>query len=112
MGARISIDDFGVGETNFETFFALPFDEVKIDRLFVANMARSEKAKAIVSSIVEMGREARIGIVAEGAEDLETVKLLTQMGCTHVQGYILAHPMSLEEINEFSSLEEADSAKA
>ncbi|MAM37824.1 MAG: hypothetical protein CL949_04840 [Erythrobacter sp.] len=112
MGARISIDDFGVGETNFETFFALPFDEVKIDRLFVANMVKSEKAKAIVSSIVKMGKEARIGVVAEGAEDTETVKMLTEMGCTHVQGYILAYPMILEKIMEFSGLEESSAAKA
>ncbi|MBK61568.1 MAG: hypothetical protein CL575_01245 [Altererythrobacter sp.] len=112
MGARISIDDFGVGETNFETFFALPFDEVKIDRLFVANMVKSDKAKAIVGSIVKMGKEARIGVVAEGAEDTETVKLLTEMGCTHVQGYILARPMLLEKIMEFSSLEENSAAKA
>ncbi|MCA0978232.1 EAL domain-containing protein [Qipengyuania flava] len=112
MGARISIDDFGVGETNYETFFALPFDEVKIDRLFVANMAKSKKAKAIVSSIVKMGKEARIGVVAEGAEDLETVKLLTDIGCTHVQGYVLARPMILEKLIEFSSLEESDALKA
>ena len=112
MGARISIDDFGVGETNYETFFALPFDEIKIDRLFVANMAKSKKARAIVSSIVKMGQEARIGVVAEGAEDLETVKLLTDIGCTHVQGYVLARPMILENLIEFSGLEESDALKA
>ena len=59
-----------------------------------------------------MGKEARIGVVAEGAEDTETVKLLTEMGCTHVQGYILARPMLLEKIMEFSSLEENSAAKA
>ncbi len=112
MGARVSMDDFGVGETNFETFFALPFDEVKIDRLFVANLVRSTKARAIVGSIVQMGRAARIGVVAEGAEDLETVRILTEIGCTHVQGYILARPMSLEKLIEFSALEDSDAAKA
>ena len=106
MGARISIDDFGVGETNFETFFALPFDEVKIDRLFVANMARSEKARAIVSSIVKMSKDARIGVVAEGAEDAETIRILIEMGCTHVQGYVLAHPMQLEKLLKFKELKE------
>ena len=104
LGARISMDDFGVGETNFETFFELPFDEVKIDRLFIGNMAKSAKARAIVESIIEMGRKARIGVVAEGAEDEETLRMLTQMGCTHVQGYILARPMSLENAMQFKDL--------
>lgn len=108
LGTRISMDDFGVGETNFETFFELPFDELKIDRLFIANMAKSSKAKAIVSSVVQMGRDARIGVVAEGAEDAETLKMLTEMGCTHVQGYILARPMNLDNLmrlNDFRGKE-------
>ena len=108
LGARISMDDFGVGETNFETFFELPFDEVKIDRLFVANISKSTKAKAIVTSIVQMGRDARIGVVAEGAEDAETLKLLTEIGCTHVQGYILARPMGLDNLMDFSELREKE----
>ncbi len=112
LGARISMDDFGVGETNFETFFELPFDEVKIDRLFVANIAKSAKAKAIVSSIVTMGRDARIGVVAEGAEDHETLKLLTEMGCTHVQGYVLARPMSLDNLMEFNNLKDNGAREA
>ena len=104
LGARISMDDFGVGETNFETLFELPFDELKVDRLFIGNMTKSAKAKAIVTSLVNMGREARIGVVAEGAEDVETVKMLTAIGCTHVQGYVLARPMSLENLLEFNAL--------
>ena len=112
LGARISMDDFGVGETNFETLFELPFDEVKIDRLFIANMAKSAKAKAIVTSVVNMGRDARIGVVAEGAEDVETVKMLTEIGCTHVQGYVLARPMSLENLIDFNALQSEGARKA
>lgn len=110
-GSRISMDDFGVGETNFETFFELPFDEVKIDRLFVANIAKSTKAKAIVNSIIQMGRDAQIGVVAEGAEDVETLKILSEIGCTHVQGYILARPMSLENLMDFKGFEESGQKK-
>ncbi len=106
------MDDFGVGETNFETLFELPFDEVKIDRLFIANMAKSAKAKAIVTSVVNMGRDARIGVVAEGAEDVETVKMLTEIGCTHVQGYVLARPMSLENLIDFNALQSEGARKA
>lgn len=112
LGARISMDDFGVGETNFETFFELPFDELKIDRLFVANMTKSTKAKAIVASIVSMGRDARIGVVAEGAEDAETLRMLTKIGCTHVQGYVLARPMGLDNLMEFNGIKDTDAREA
>ena len=59
-----------------------------------------------------MGREARIGVVAEGAEDNETLKMLTEIGCTHVQGYVLARPMSLDKIMEFNDLRGSDVQKA
>ena len=101
LGVRISIDDFGCGAANFETFFELPFDELKIDRLFVSNLTKSQKAKAIASSIVAMGNEARITVVAEGAEDTETLKILNEIGCKYVQGYVLSRPISLANLLKF-----------
>ena len=101
LGVRISIDDFGCGAANFETFFELPFDELKIDRLFVSNLTKSQKAKAIASSIVAMGNEARITVVAEGAEDTETLKILNEIGCKYVQGYVLSRPISLTNLLKF-----------
>lgn len=103
LGVRISIDDFGCGAANFETFFELPFDELKIDRLFVANLSKSQKAKAIASSIVEMGNEARITVVAEGAEDEETLKILNEIGCKYVQGYVLSRPLSLTNLLNYKA---------
>ncbi len=101
LGPRISIDDFGVGAANFETFFELPFDELKIDRLFISNMASSAKARAIAASIVAMGREARISIVAEGAETAEELQILNEIGCSLVQGYAISRPISLSNLLEF-----------
>lgn len=106
LGTRISIDDFGVGAANFETFFELPFDELKIDRLFVSNLTKSAKARAIAASIVAMGNQARIAVVAEGAEDDETLKILNEIGCSQVQGYALARPLSLANLLEFNTLED------
>lgn len=103
LGVRISIDDFGCGSANFETFFELPFDELKIDRLFVSNIAKSQKAKAIAASIVAMGNDARIMVVAEGAEDEETLKILNEIGCKYVQGYVLARPLSLTNLLKFKA---------
>ncbi|MBT8426933.1 MAG: EAL domain-containing protein, partial [Erythrobacter sp.] len=102
LGVRISMDDFGTGAANYETFFELPFDELKIDRLFVSNLAKSQKAKAIAASIVAMGNEARITVVAEGAEDAETLKILNEIGCHYVQGYVLSRPISLTNLLKFN----------
>ncbi|MEZ5680397.1 MAG: EAL domain-containing protein [Erythrobacter sp.] len=106
LGLRVSIDDFGMGAANFETFFALPFDELKIDRLFVSNMMKDAKARAIVSSLVAMGHEARITIVAEGVETQEEVEILNEIGCDELQGYVFSRPISLSKLLEFNETRE------
>jgi EAL domain-containing protein (putative c-di-GMP-specific phosphodiesterase class I) len=110
LGVKISVDDFGVGAANFETFYELPFDELKIDRLFVANLARDAKARAIVSSIVVMGKSARITIVAEGVENAEDVQILTEIGCELLQGYYFSRPISLSNLLDFKDIAESDRA--
>lgn len=102
IGLKVSIDDFGMGAANFETFYALPFDELKIDRLFVSNMMKDTKARAIVSSLVAMGREARITIVAEGVETQEEVEILNNIGCDELQGYAFSRPISLSKLLKFN----------
>ena len=101
FGVKISMDDFGVGAASFEAFYELPFDELKIDRLFVANMAKDPKARAIVSSIAAMGREARITVVAEGLENPQDIVLFEKAGCQQVQGYAFSRPMSLSDLLEY-----------
>ena len=110
LGLRISIDDFGMGAANFATFFALPFDELKIDRLFVSNMMKDPKARAIVSSLVAMGQEARITIVAEGVETAEEVEILNKIGCDELQGYAFSRPISLSNLLEFNETRRKDRA--
>ncbi|MXP27699.1 EAL domain-containing protein [Porphyrobacter algicida] len=100
LGTKISMDDFGVGAANFEALHALPFDEVKIDRRFVADASDNPKARAIVSSILALGRESRIAIVAEGAETDQDLDMLRLIGCTQVQGYAISRPISLTNLLE------------
>lgn len=97
-GASISMDDFGVGAANLETFYGLPFDELKIDRLFISNIAENPKARAIATSIVAMGREAGIAVVAEGMENIEDLAILSEIDCPQVQGYALSRPVSLTNL--------------
>lgn len=110
LGVKISMDDFGVGSASFEAFYELPFDELKIDRLFVSNMAKDPKAKAIVASLAAMGREARITVVAEGLENPQDIGLLKKIGCQQVQGFAFSRPVSLSNLMEFKDFAETQNA--
>jgi len=101
IGVRIAMDDFGVGAASYEAFYELPFDEIKIDRLFITNIAKDPKARAIVSSIAAMGREARITVVAEGLENPQDIALLERVGCQQVQGFAFSRPLSLSNLLEY-----------
>lgn len=108
MGVRISIDDFGVGAANFETFYELPFDELKIDRIFVADVRKNEKARTIVESMALIGANSRITIVAEGLENLADAQILKDLGCQQVQGYAFSRPISLSNLLDFKRTSPGD----
>jgi EAL domain-containing protein (putative c-di-GMP-specific phosphodiesterase class I)/GGDEF domain-containing protein len=100
-GSRLSIDDFGVGAASLEMLMRLPFDELKIDRMFVGKLKSSDKARGIVSSLLDLGRRLELSVVAEGVEDAETLDLLRQMGCDLAQGYHIARPLKFRDFIEF-----------
>jgi EAL domain-containing protein (putative c-di-GMP-specific phosphodiesterase class I) len=82
----------------------LPVDEIKIDKSFVLHMERDESDATIVRSIVDLGRNLGIRVVAEGVENASVWQRLAAMGCDVIQGYVLAkplHPVELEQwLNE------------
>ncbi len=93
MGVRISIDDFGTGHTSIAYLRRLPVAEVKVDRSYVGNMTRNNDDAVIVRSIVELGHNLGLRVVAEGVEDDETWKVLADLGCDAIQGYRVSHPV-------------------
>ena len=95
LGVRLSIDDFGVGAANLETLLQLPFDELKIDRMFVSRVRDSAKARSIADSLIRLGRDVDIVVIAEGVEDEQTLALLREAGCDAAQGYFLGRPEHL-----------------
>ena len=101
MGITISMDDFGVGAASFEALLCLPFDELKIDRLFIDLIVGDPKARAIMCSILELGRRLGISVVAEGVEDAATLDLLRNAGCPLAQGFGICRPVALEEAVQF-----------
>lgn len=105
LGVSFSMDDFGVASANLEALFELPFDEIKIDQIFVRDVHCSETAHAIVANVIRLARDAGLTSVAEGIEDRETYALLREMGCDLGQGYYIARPMPLSQFEEMLILQ-------
>ena len=98
LGMRFSIDDFGIQTANLETIYELPFDEIKIDRLFIGNLRQSTKARAITSSLIGLARDSGMLSVAEGIEDNATLEILKELGCERAQGYFLSRPIPPKDL--------------
>jgi diguanylate cyclase (GGDEF)-like protein/PAS domain S-box-containing protein len=93
MGVRISLDDFGTGYSSLAYLRDLPVNEVKIDRSFVKQMDSREPDACIVRSIVDLGHNLGLHVVAEGVEDPTTVERLAALGCDYVQGFHFTGPL-------------------
>ncbi len=98
LGVRIAIDDFGTGYSSLAYLKDLPVYQLKIDQSFVQNMHRDLNDAIIVRSVVDLGHNLGLQIVAEGVEDRETWDQLAQLGCDDAQGYFLAKPMAPEAL--------------
>lgn len=93
MGVAVALDDFGTGYSSLSYLNGFGFDELKIDRSFVAQIAGKPKSLAIVQTIVALGRHLGLRIVAEGVETTEQAALLMASGCSTGQGYLYGRPM-------------------
>ncbi|WP_379551789.1 EAL domain-containing protein [Qipengyuania sp. DGS5-3] len=105
LGVELSLDDFGTGTAGLESFYHLPFDELKVDRLFTAALTKSKKARAIVKHAIKLGNDLGIRVICEGVEDEETAKILESMGCDFAQGYLFGKPFHDLDSFEYSGLE-------
>ena len=112
MGVRLSVDDFGTGYSSLSYLQRLPLHEVKIDRSFVTNMCRKPDDAAIVRSIIDLGANLSLGVVAEGVEDGETWDRLAEMGCRSAQGYHLARPLPVDALLPWLEAHEATRSSA
>jgi EAL domain-containing protein (putative c-di-GMP-specific phosphodiesterase class I) len=97
-GVRISLDDFGTGQTSLGYLSALPIHELKIDRTFVGDMIYNHAHAAIVRSVVDLGHNLELRVVGEGVETDQVLARLSESGCDVAQGYLLARPMPRQEI--------------
>ncbi|HEX7527531.1 MAG TPA: EAL domain-containing protein, partial [Thermoanaerobaculia bacterium] len=98
LGVHISMDDFGTGHSSLNYLKHFPIRRLKIDQSFVAGMARDEKDKAIVATIIAIAANLGLGVTAEGVETEEQAALLLGMGCTDVQGFLFGRPVSADDL--------------
>ncbi|HEY0017265.1 MAG TPA: PAS domain S-box protein [Longimicrobium sp.] len=96
MGVALCIDDFGTGYSSLGYLHRFPMDVVKIDRSFVSRMDRDARSAQLVHAIVNLARNLRVRVVAEGVETREQLAALRGMGCDYAQGFLFAEALSEE----------------
>jgi diguanylate cyclase (GGDEF)-like protein len=101
FGVKISLDDFGTGQTSLRYLTALPIDELKIDMSFVTDMLENPSHAAIVRAIIDLGHNLGLRVVAEGIETRDVFRALHDAGCDIAQGYLLSRPMPVGDLPRF-----------
>jgi diguanylate cyclase (GGDEF)-like protein/PAS domain S-box-containing protein len=96
LGVRIAMDDFGTGYSSLSYLQAFPFDKIKIDRTFIANLGDNQHSAAIVRAVLGLGRGMNIPVVAEGVETPEQLAFLASESCEEVQGYLIGRPAPID----------------
>jgi EAL domain-containing protein (putative c-di-GMP-specific phosphodiesterase class I) len=93
LGVRICMDDFGTGYSSLSYLRSFPFDKIKIDRSFVADLQDDKDANAIVKAVTGLGHSLGMMTTAEGVETDEQLNSLRAQGCTEAQGYLISRPI-------------------
>ena len=113
LGVHIAMDDFGTGYSSLSYLRSFPFDKIKIDRCFVADIAdASEDAHAILRAVASLGISLGIATTAEGVETKEQVERVRQEGCTEMQGFYFSPPRPIDEIRELLAREQRATSAA
>ena len=107
-GASLALDDFGTGFSSLSYLARLPFDTLKIDRYFVLTMGQDEGSSKIVKSVVNLGRDLSLEVVAEGVENAELARLLLAAGCHYGQGFGYAPALPAQEAEVYLNESLAD----
>ncbi|MGJ8571442.1 MAG: putative bifunctional diguanylate cyclase/phosphodiesterase [Hoeflea sp.] len=102
LGVSLALDDFGTGYSSLGYLTQLPFDKLKIDRVFIDGAPNSERAIELLRGIIALGRGLGMTTIAEGAEKQEEVALLLELGCDQVQGFVYARPAPANEAIAFA----------
>ncbi|MBW7858866.1 MAG: EAL domain-containing protein, partial [Leptonema sp. (in: Bacteria)] len=100
-GLKFSLDDFGTGYSSLSYLNRLPIDQIKIDQSFVANLMHHQKNQAIAQTIIQLGQNLGLSILAEGVELPAQLDFLVSHGCRSFQGYLFSKPLDLNQFEDF-----------
>jgi diguanylate cyclase (GGDEF)-like protein/PAS domain S-box-containing protein len=100
MGVRIAMDDFGTGYSSLSYLQSFPFDKIKIDQVFIANLMTSPQSEAIVRAVIGLGHGLKLPVIAEGVETQAQRDFLAGAGCNAMQGYLIGRPQPIEDYAE------------
>ena len=92
-GIGLAIDDFGTGYSSLMQLRQLPFTEVKIDQAFVADVPHSRDSRLIIQAVTDLAHGLGLTATAEGVETLDQLRIIRELGCDHVQGYLISAPL-------------------
>ena len=108
IGVRIALDDFGTGYSSLSYLQRFPFDKIKIDRVFVNDIASPGGSSSIVQAVVNLAAARHMATTAEGVETEAQKQLLRALGCSEMQGYLFSAAKSADQITAlFSSYRES-----
>jgi EAL domain-containing protein (putative c-di-GMP-specific phosphodiesterase class I) len=100
FGVTISMDDFGTGYSSLSYLKRLPLDQIKIDQSFVRSITIENADKVMVMTIIDLGMNFEVDVIAEGVETEEQFKLLQRYGCANFQGYLFGKPVPIEQFEK------------
>jgi EAL domain-containing protein (putative c-di-GMP-specific phosphodiesterase class I) len=100
-GIGLAIDDFGTGYSSLMQLRQLPFTEVKIDQAFIADASRSRDCRLIIQSVADLAHGLGLTATAEGVETLDQLRLVRELGCDLVQGFLIAPPLEPQALKSW-----------
>ncbi|MFQ5554133.1 MAG: putative bifunctional diguanylate cyclase/phosphodiesterase [Acidimicrobiia bacterium] len=101
MGLRIAIDDFGTGYSSLSYLQRFSIDTLKIDRAFVSDITNSQDAAALSSAIIGLARSLRLDVIAEGVETTDQLRMLVDLGCSKMQGFLVSRSLTAAAFRDF-----------
>ncbi|MDO8364274.1 MAG: EAL domain-containing protein [Actinomycetota bacterium] len=120
LGVRVALDDFGTGYSSLSLLQKFPLQRIKIDRAFVHGVADNPNDRSLVRTIIAMGRSLGLDMVAEGVESVHQLQVLSDLGCSKAQGFLISHPVpadamrstvaALERLGQFPGLRPSSAA--
>jgi diguanylate cyclase (GGDEF)-like protein/PAS domain S-box-containing protein len=100
LGVRVALDDFGTGYSSLSYLHSFPFDKIKIDRSFIANVATNDQTATILRTVIGLARRLGIPVAAEGVETEAQLAFLAEEACDELQGYLIGRPLPIAEYAE------------